>query len=667
MLGRFPGQASCRSRILALVFVLAGVPAPRLAHAQSQPTIEQDLRALEDPQAGKRDAATRRLAARVDSKSLGVLLAKAESLPAETMRRVARALGRRSDLLGALARRLEEAGAGAGLAARALHEHVAAYSLPLPEDPDAVQVLPAGAIDLEGIASFVELVDALLAARRTSVPIVLEPSLALDGSPALRPWGRRRGAVALRHLLPPWQKGDSELRTRLLPRAFVIEGRGASAGSLPSLFVRSLAFFVSKRSPRALRTRAAITLGSLDLPTLEGCLRSEFAGDETLRDAATIGLAVTSLRGTSRVFVDEADALHVRVAKHAYGMLQRADARLVAAALRHSIARACAQATLPKWWSGQREDALRDPRFSALLATLAPHAWAADVDRLLGELDPAAEPRVLTHLALCARNVGKALAPKLVSRLRAISEAPSTDLRLLDAVLRVLDRRAGSWQGARATLPGPVQLWNENAARARAWGESFARREASGAVFEALARVEKPESGCYELLESGLESGCSWALWKAARARTRSKSLHDLMIGAVRFADPGEAEMVSAVFDRLRESTISGEAADRAFGRAYARCVLTFRGRHQGRSPAAWIVDLLASKRSLEVFRSCYRSILEARPLLARDILFELPKRSREMAPARRMQIPALLDSLTRERSTGARIVDPVDPIRSRS
>lgn len=457
------------------------------------------------------------------------------------------------------------------------------------------------------------------------------------------------------------------MRLDVWPRAIVLRDERVTIGNLASLFVRCLAFFVSERSPAALRRRAAITLASLDLPTVRAWMMREFESSERLRDASTLALAVLELRGTSDVFRggEGAGDATAAVVRHAHALVARGDrhAEILAGALRHSLARAFAAGELPSWW--QSGDALSDKSFTALMATLAPAAMQNEVEARLLRLDPARDAEVFAHLALCARRVRAPLPEALVEKLGAVCTRSSTNAKTLDACLRLLDRRA-AWQPPESPFPSKLATWDGQLGRARAWARSFARRDRPRAVLEALVSAESPGPAACVLIEEGLGRSLSAALWKSCEARVRSRVVHDLLTCAIRSTDPGSAVPWPVVFDRLH-ARINADGVGpsaRVFGRAFARCLLGIEGSYREKNDATWMIDLLEKDALLEAFGACYRAFFAVRPLIARDLVFALPRTNTVMRRSVRMRIPAMLDAMTRERARGLRLLDPADPLR---
>lgn len=671
---------------LAVLRILASVLASTMfvvvrGQAQTPMAADDLLRRLEDARASVREKATRELASRAAPEELVRLLDAAATMRAETMRRVAVALGRNRNLLGALARRLETADAGAGLAARAIHEHFLAHVVPLPEDPDRVALLPADAISLRGIADLESLIDATLVDALLPVPIILDPSLALDGSPAKESWAGREGAVPLRHLLPRLGSDASlePLRTTMRPRAILVHDR-PGVRSLPALFVRSLAFFVSSRAPLALRRRAAIALGNLDVPTVDAWLRLEARDPGEIGDAAVLALAVRVLRGSTSRFVDP----EIAERAVALGRARDPDRWLIGSALRIELGRAFAKGLQPDWFRHPTSNAkapaiaMTDPFLAALLAGVpTPMSWREDLEACLRRAD--VSDAVVVGLAHSAAHESAGIDDDLVRVLVERATSATASPQLVEACLRLLDARAPQWWvggGGSGTAREPnapgrsielPALWAKRAELGAVWGASLQRRAIPRLGLDILGTLDSLEEfgpGAFALVREAFGGELPWALFQE-RLATWELDRAALLVGEIRLADSGAPDDWVRLFAHLRSRIPSiGSAGEaRAIGRAYARCLLAFSTPHEGKRASTWLVDLLRGPQPLLVFESAYRSVLRARPLMARDVLFELPRRT-DLGRDVRLKIPALLERVTRERTRGRVLVDPWDPLR---
>lgn len=647
-------------RVLVLCLCLLSVAAQR-----GMAQIDERLERLDSARGTTRDAAMIEIARDGDAAAIAAVLDAAKGMSFEVTRRAATALGRNARALGILARALLRDDQAAALAARALDEHFVAHSMPLPEDPDAIQVLPEHGFDLTGIADLEDFCDVLLGSRALRIPVVLEPSLALSAGPAKLPFPGR-GAYPLRFILPPLDAAVGApatsgslvlvpLVTNMDARAFVVrDDRGPR--TLASSFVRSLAYFTSPRAPDKLRQRAAITLGSLELATLEEFFRTEMQQPET-RDAAIVGLAVRFLRGVDAQLSQE-------VASAALELFRAVDAprQVVGAALRLHFEQSLAAG---------RSDFLRgdDAAVAALMAGVHAQGCEERIDANIAQALARRDEGAI-FLAECwmraARFTAAPLDRDLLTNLQQALAREDVGGRFVDAVLGLLDRRG---RGAAAALPDG-QRWNEDSQLGAAWGRSLARAARIEDAFVLLGRVQELGPGGSALVEALLDTPQSADLVLDARFGL-APAVRDEVLAYIDPIDAAQRDQMGEAARRVRTRLMAqvGQpvaAAERSrLARTYGRLLVgaSQNGAFDGKGLVSHVVELLQRGQTIEVFEAVFAALVRSEPRLARDLVVEVAGR-RDLDPALRMRLPEVHARVTNELPGGQRLVDPFDPMR---
>ncbi|MCB9890019.1 MAG: hypothetical protein H6833_00035 [Planctomycetes bacterium] len=667
----------------SVVVLLAAAMLCRPTHAQ-----QEMIDALNDARGTVRERAMQDLAKLHDDAQIVSVLDVAKDMRFEVVRRVAIALGRNTAALGVLARSLTRQDAGAALAARALEGHFEAHAIPLPSDPDAIEILPDEAFDLTGIHDLEDFCDATIASRVLTIPILLEPSICLDGGPATVPFPGD-GCYPLRTILPPLDLGSgsaatfgsvvfTRLDTTVVPRGMLVRDE-RSARSVPSLFVRSLAYFTSPRAPLRLRQRAAVALGCLDLPTLDPWLAAEAAAageNDELKGAATIALAVRFLRGSEEAWTAD-------FARNALALLRvpGSPRTLLGAALRLRLERELETATpSAPFVTETGAPRLDDIAVAVVLAGIAPRSWTNVLDaRLLSTEET--EPRLLEAWLRSRARTSRALPATLRARLLGRVSDPSTDAGVLAAAIELLQPRPQRRErggGASADDFEPLTLpttnrWNDDTRVGDAWGRVLGRTGRIRDSLELLSRVDELGDGGRAMVSSCFRFGLSPRdYFEAAgtlKDRVREEVLAFVAIESRRSDSKGSETEFTQAFERIRErletSTLATPDARRNLGRAFARALLGAapEGTYRERSVANWLLELVRPERGTEAFEAAYRLLARHEPLVTRDIVTLLPQR-RDLDTSLRMALPQIHSRVTNEVRRGLRLVDPRDPLR---
>ncbi|MCA8969723.1 MAG: hypothetical protein KDC95_08065 [Planctomycetes bacterium] len=628
--------------------------------------------ALNDARGTVRERAMQDLAKLDDDAQIIAVLEAAKDMRFEVVRRVAIALGRNAAALGVLARSLTRQDAGATLAARALEGHFEAHAIPLPSDPDAIEILPDDAFDLAGVRDLEDFCDATIASRVLTIPILLEPSICLDGGPAKIPFPGD-GCYPLRTILPPLDLGSgsaatfgsvvfTRLDTIVVPRGMLVRDE-RSARNVPSLFVRSLAYFTSPRAPLHLRQRAAVALGSLDLPTLDSWLAAEAAAageNSELKSAATIALAVRFLRGSEEAWTPV-------FAQNALELLRvpGSPRMLLGAALRLRLERELETATpSAPFVTETGAPRLDDRAIAAVLAGIAPRSWTKALDdRLLSSND--AEPRLLEAWLRSRARATRPLPDALRSRLLVRVADPATDARVLAATLDLL--HAPRQPREQVSLP-TTNRWNDDPHVGAAWGRALGSAGRLREALELLSRVAELGAGGRAMVASCFHRGLAPSTYFDIAGGLKDR-VRDEVLAFVDVESKGSETAFAQAFERIRErletSTLETPDARRYLGRAFARALLGAapEGTYRGRSTANWLLELVRPSRGTEAFEAGYRLLARHEPLVARDVVQLLPQR-RDLDTSLRMELPQIHARVTNEVRRGVRLVDPRDPLR---
>ncbi len=626
------------------------------------------ISALASDDANAREEASRELRARSSGTWVAGLLSEAHGRSAEVRQRVALALGRNPQLLGELAAAATgEQAARRELAQAAIRRHYIEHRLPVPEAPDRVDVLPREPVHLDAIEHLADLVDALLASQRMGLPVLLDPAADRDGAAARRAFVRARGAIAVRALLP--RPRASGLRLVVFPEGSLITA-STPAPAFDELFLRGMLATAGGVAITPSSRRAAVNLGVLAIPSLVPCLEREARDDGDAGELACLALAAAMLRGHG---VADFDAVAARFLQ---AMRLRPGLRLLlGAALRRPLEKTLALGPAPKWLMAG--DGLRDPMRVALLAACRPGVLAADLRALVTA--PATDTQVRVCAMLGLRKVVTPLPLLLAQRVRALALAPNTEQAMLTAALDLLTRRDPGWSAGLQALP--AASLGESLERGRLWGRALRRAGAQGDdVLLTTLRGAKGVTGAHlGLLEGSRDGGGpTFARWQharsAANAGSKGSLLVDLAIGAMTLPPVQRREDQARwgqALVRLQEAAAGPETEEppglrAAIARAMSVLLLATNARVGGLPPAHWLVEAwLVRRKQPEAFLAGAERFAEDRPLIVRDLKFELARRRRQLAGNRRMLLlERCLDRMLLGRGLkGLRLVDPADPL----
>ena len=683
----------------ALLCILAEPLRSQLAQAPRE-ALEQ----LAHADADRRQAAQRALVQRPAGSWIGECLRLAESSPREVQLRLVDVLGRKRDSLRPLCELLASGDKATGLATAALRAHFARYAAPAPAVPDNALVFVDSALILDAVPHLCALVDQLIAARRLRLPLLIQASLDRPGSWARRELETGGRAWRLDDVLPKASgpKLVAPIVTVTSAHARIVT-RATALTSAADAFVDSWASLFAARSSRSERRRAAINLAALDLTTataLLGTLSDEpgRSGNEEIRAAARVGLAVARLRGSPCRL--DAEAVLEQMRNHPEDRL------LLGAALRFELDASLAQGRMPSWFiqptnakapASGLVRAIADPVRAAIFSGCGPGPLqSACLEFLRTSCEQQQVAQRLRGLASCCRalsNAGTRLVAKdrglLLEALRALSgEAASPDdARAADALvttaLELIAAGGDEWlRGLQATdITQLVGRREERGlsvglalGRAGKRGMSLAMRSlASCSMDAACAMIRGLDRSPPD--PSGVEH---W--WKERELRPGSARL-DLVLAALPAPSARRQKLLMPVFGRLRVQrqlllALRTKGKDKAsesarfaqqLGRALGTALLGFEGRVEGKLPSAWLQAWLAEPLGADVFQAAMARCLEERPLLARDLMYRLAKDS-DLPAARRVAVAAWLEKRLRskDRRLGEKLFDRAEPLLAR-
>lgn len=637
---------------------------------------------LISPSAEKRRAASTALARRPAGPWVDAALERGVALPLEGRKLLVSALGRNRDVLARLAAVLSSGTAGANLARAALERHFSEHALPPPASPDSVAVLDGRLMRLDGVRSVFDLLERLLVGGWLHLPLVVDPRLARERDLTARPLDLPEGAWRLRQLLPPPRALMGGPITLITRHGLIVTSPGR-AGTFPELFAASLVSFLTEGAPPLEARRAALNLGTLDLPTLLPWLDAKARADDWLGERARVALAAAWIRGWEPRRPRE-------MAPRFWRSFRRGRHRFIlGSALRLILTRELQAGRVPDWLKpslGNQRVLAAD--LCALLATIPPGPLQARLRATLRGED--APPAVLEGAALSLAHAPGRLEASLARDITGwVLAGRWTDdavgNRVLGAMLRLLRLRGGSWIDDVATLS--AQARGKGLRRGGLWGLTLGAAGPRGraVALRTLAAAQDLEPSLLAMTSAARDAGSaagplSVEAWLRAGVNLPPQStgrfLLDLCLGEM---GPLPARTLTqkqawrAAFRRLRrrlDDVPGGDeplqrALHRALGRSLASALLTFELPEEERSTAQWLVEWLLRPRQRQVFLAAAARAIEERPLIVRDIVLEMRRRRKELASQPETLITRRLDQMVRARPArnGIVPVDPDDPL----